>query len=268
MDICLNFDWPTNNTLSNKEWDLYKSAIVLKNKDNLNELEIAAIDTTEFIICYSPNGIEGYQCIFEKAEGTFKEKISRDIYSFFKDQTQHFFSEYEPVAYNTAKRYKGVITIPKGANFTNLNLVSFTFQVLLPLLLLIPWNGVELSASWKIAVLTITSVIFLPKLILLIIHSIKSSKYSYTYSVQENKLVQFREGEILETIENVTEIIQATEAYWISNGGITPTSLGYSQFCSNNKKLKISTLQLSTNQFAEIKIKPEIRRIRLSYPLV
>jgi hypothetical protein len=59
--ICQNFAWPEDDSSKNAEWDSYKSALLFKKKDSLEELEFAALDSEAIGICYTPNGLAGFQ---------------------------------------------------------------------------------------------------------------------------------------------------------------------------------------------------------------
>lgn len=268
MELCTNFEWPKDDALEGKDWDRYKSALLLKRIGNSEELELAAMDTEAIVICYTPNGTEGYQTILEISNSNLTALIKDAVQLFFENNNKHFLSKYEPVKYSNNKVSKKTIRIPNELSFDNFSLTSIFVYATMPLLFLIPWKKNPPSFYVKVAATLVFGLLFLPKIILLILHSIKSKKYNYLYSVRDNKIHKYKDEKLIETLEDISEIHFVTEHYFFGSFDYSPSDLGYIQFLSKNSTLRISTLQFSFDEVKGLSLKPKTKSYQRSYPWI
>jgi hypothetical protein len=194
-----DFEWPLDNSLKNKDWEIYKSAILLRKAGTREELEFAAIDTEGIVIFYTADGEIGFQRIINSSAPSINLHVTDHAELFFEgglyDAVVQY--DYEQVKYPQKTKHTKDIIIPSNTNFKDLNLDSFLLHLLLPLIFFLPFDKVNLPVNYKIIIGLIASIIFLPKIILLVLHSIHSKKYHYIYAISNNKLYKFKNNNLM-----------------------------------------------------------------------
>jgi hypothetical protein len=263
-----NFEWPIHNSLKGEEWDQYKSALILKKTHSLEEIEIAAIDTEAFVICYNPDNKLGYQNIIEASDPSLNDAIQEDIKHFFHKTISEskILSEYEQLKYTSNRNNENVIKISNTPQIHHLNLDSFMLG-LTPIFMLF---GLSYKLDWNLSFLyslrIVLIALYLPKIVLLSNHHRASKRYKYIYSTTDNTLFQFKDELLTKTLSNIQEVHFVSEFYLIHSPNYNKTDVGYVKFVSEDEEVRISALPLQA--IKDLKIKPKTKSYERSYPWV
>ena len=268
--ICQNFAWPKDSLLKNAEWDSCKSALLFKIKGSLEELEFAALDTEAIVICYTPNGLAGFQRHISTVEHQLNEHFIDHIKLFFNDSLEEtvILNKYNEVNYSRYSNATKLVIIAPKIRPESLDIHHY----ILGLSPVIMFLFITFKLDWSFLITLLTRItlatLYIPKVILVVFHYYNSLEYKYVYSVSENTLFQFKGYKLLKELSLITEVHFISEFFLFPGPSYNQTELGYTKFITKNEEIKISSLQMSFSTIYDLRINTKTKSYQRSYPWV